>query len=419
VDKPDLLFLAHRIPYPPNKGDKIRSLAILTHLVRHYRIHLGCFVDDPADMIHRDALRSILGGECLFLPLVRQKALARALVAGVTGRSLSEGYYYHPKMQAWVRGVLSRRNIAQAIFFSSAMAPYLWAASGLVARRCVFDMVDVDSDKWAQYAAGFSGPKRWVYDLEARRLRRLEIKATEAMGHTVLVSPHEVQTFLHWAPHLINKVHSIGNGVDLAFFDSNRQHDRPFPSGQTPIVMTGAMDYWPNIQGAEWFATKVLPEIVERDRGAIFHVVGANPPKHFLAGVPNVSVTGRVADIRPYLAHAAIVVAPLLISRGVQNKVLEAMAMARPVVASTPASRALAVTAGRELMIADEPGSFARAVIETLLDPGELGMLGRRYVERHHQWDGLMANFSDLLRARPVKPEPLPEWRRFGMAVSG
>jgi sugar transferase (PEP-CTERM/EpsH1 system associated) len=336
------------------------------------------------------------------------------MAAAAAGRALTEGYYHHPQMWAWVRRLVARRRIGQAVFFSSAMAPYLCAAPGLDPLRCVLDMVDVDSDKWAQYALGSTLPKRWIYGLEARRLGRLEIAAAEAIGHTVLVSPHEVETFLRPAPHLAGKAHSIGNGVDMSYFDPARLHARPFPPGQTPIVMTGAMDYWPNIQGAEWFAREILPGIVAQNRSAAFHVVGANPPANYLSGVPNVSVTGRVPDMRPYLAQAAVIVAPLLISRGVQNKVLEAMAMARPVVATTPASRALAVTAGRELLVADEPQAFAQAVGAALADPGELGARGRRHVEQHHQWDSLMAGFSDLLERPAAKRSafsPAPQHR--------
>jgi sugar transferase (PEP-CTERM/EpsH1 system associated) len=397
--RPDLLFLVHRIPFPPNKGDKIRAHALLLSLAREFRVHLGCFVDDPEDMAHCDTVRELAGGECLFVPLARERALMRAATALLANRSATEGYFHHRDMRTWVAGTVRGKGIGQAVVFGSAMAPYLLDGPAPDLSRCILDMVDVDSDKWAQYARDGALPKRWLYGLEARRVRRLEIRASEAFGYTALVSPFEAETFRQIAPHLSGRILSIANGVDLSRFHPATPHPSPYPPGVLPIVMTGLMDYWPNIQGAEWFARQVLPVLVHER--AHFYVVGANPPRDFLAGLPNVTVTGRVEDIRPYLAHAAVAVAPLLIARGVQNKVLEAMAMGRPLVATSAATRALAVTPGRHLLVADAAPDFAAAVTRLLdeVEARRFGSEGRRYVERHHRWPELMGAFSQLLAA--------------------
>ena len=396
----DLLFLSHRIPFPPNKGDKIRAHAIINHLSRRYRIHLACHVDDPGDMQHCETLREMLGGECLFVPLNKPVALLRALASAARNRSLTEGYFHSPAMSRWIKNLISRRGIEKALIFGSAMAPYILGEAGLDAARCVLDLVDIDSDKWRQYATANAPPKRWLYAFEARKLARLETRAAQAFGKTVLVSPFEASTFKDMAPESAGKIHSICNGVNLSYFDPGLQYISPFPADEVAIVMTGQMDYWPNVHGAEWFAKSVFARVAAQMPRARFYVVGANPPPGFLRSEgPGVVVTGRVVDVRPYLAYADAVVAPLLIARGVQNKVLEAMAMARPVVATTAATRALSVTSGVHLSIADDPIRFAQAVTDILRNSErkDMGLAGRLHVKQHHDWKLLMTGFESLL----------------------
>ena len=410
TNRPELLFLAHRIPYPPNKGDKIRAHAMLMHLTPRYRVHLACNVDDPADMAHAPLLQDLLGGECLFAPLRRTAALARAAAAAASGRSLSEGYFGDPQIGRWISGLVRRRKIARTIVFGSAMAPFVLNQPALDAGGAIIDLVDVDSDKWSQYASHCAQTRRWLYAYEAGRVAGLEKRAAARFGHTVLVSPYEAETFARLAPESAGRIVSISNGVDLARFDADCAWPNPFAPGITPIVMTGLMDYWPNIQGAEWFIDEVLPHIQAEAPDAHFVLVGANPPESLRrrAG-PGLTVTGRVEDVRPYLAHAAVAVAPLRIARGVQNKVLEAMAMGRPVVASEPASRALAAAPGQELLVEDAPQRFADAVLRAL-EPAladRLGRAGRAYVERHHCWAATLSRLDALLESGERKaPQP-------------
>jgi sugar transferase (PEP-CTERM/EpsH1 system associated) len=397
---PEILFLSHRIPFPPDKGDKIRSHAIVKHLAKRHRVHLACHVDDPADMAHTGALRDMLGGECLFVPLRRPAALARALAGAALGRSLTQGYFASPRIARWIWSLVRRRSLTQAVVYGSAMAPYILAERQLDARLSVLDLVDVDSDKWSQYAAMSRAPRRWLYRYEARQLARLERKAAASFGGTVLVSPYEAASFAEMAPESAHKIHSISNGVDLSYFNPDLPFPSPFAEGQQAIVMTGLMDYWPNVQGAQWFAQMVLPRLAASLPRAHFYVVGANARPGLLAQAGGrVTVTGRVEDVRPYLAHAAVAVAPLQIARGVQNKVLEAMAMRRPVVATKAAARALGVTPGRELSVEDDPARFADAVIAAVLQPEKMALAGRDYVERHHDWSQSLAGFDRLLDA--------------------
>lgn len=405
----DLLFLAHRIPYPPNKGDKIRAHAVLMHLAKTHRVHLGCHVDDPADLAHGEYLAGSLGGECMFVPLDRRAAAGRAVFAAARGRPLTEGYFGAPALRRWVGAVCRRRGIVRAFVFGSAMAPLVLGERQLDPARSLLDMVDVDSDKWRQYAQASAPPRSWLYRFEADRLARLERRAAARFRHTVLVSPYEAATFAAMAPESAARIHSIGNGVDLTYFDPRRVFMDPFPPGLRPIVMTGQMDYRPNSEAAAWFAAEVLPRIRRTEPRAHFFAVGANPPPGLARGLPHVTVTGRVEDVRPYLAHADIAVAPLRIARGLQNKVLEAMAMAKPVVATTAATRALTVVGGRNLLVADRAEDFAEAVLRGLdaMETVRLGCAARAYVERHHTWPAMLALF-DALMTEPPAPDFFP-----------
>jgi sugar transferase (PEP-CTERM/EpsH1 system associated) len=391
----NILFLCHRIPFPPDKGEKIRAYHMLAHLSQKHTVHLGAFVEDPAEMRHAATLREMIGGECHLVPLGSRARLNMA--AGlVNGAPLSVSYFKSRAFSRWTDRILRTRNIEGVIVYSTAMAPYLLRQPAFDLRRVIFDMVDLDSDKWRQYAEAASGLLAWIYRREMRTLLDLEREAALRFGATLLVSPHEVNAFLQVASGAVKSLWSVPNGVDLSFFTADRSYPNPFGAGETPIVMTGTMDYRPNVEGALWFANSVFPLVRARKPEAKFYVVGARPNREVRAlGGEGIVVTGKVEDVRPYLAHAEAVVAPLKLARGVQNKVLEGMAMSRPVVATTPAVQALDVTSGEEVLIADEPEKFADYVVGAIEAPLSIGANGRRYVERHHRW---AANLETLDR---------------------
>ena len=398
----EILFLSHRIPYPPDKGDKIRAHAIVTHLAARHKVHLACFLDDPADFQHTDTVRRMVQGECRFVPLSRKFALARGLIGSLRGRPITTGYFGSSEIDSWLKKILRDRPIARAVVFGSAMAPYMLRQPGFDLNRSILDLVDVDSDKWQQYAATMSWPKNWIYRREAKALGALERKAARQFGATLLVSPYEARTFAYMAPEIASKIHSVSNGVDLARFNPTIPFARPFPSRDPIICMTGAMDYWPNAEGAKWFCEEVMPLLLRELPGVKFYIVGSNPSAGVIAlQTSHIIVTGRVEDVRPYLAHADVAVAPLRIARGVQNKVLEAMAMGKPVVATQQATRALAVESGAELWIENDPSRFAGAILEAIVGSKRAAIAanGRAYVERSHNWSKILTAFDDLLDA--------------------
>lgn len=397
----NILFLCHRIPFPPNKGDKIRSYHMVRHLAKEHTVHLGAFVDDPADLRYVGTMRDIIGGECLLVPLGAAARMKMSL-AFARGAPLSASYFASGRLRRWADRILKKHDIGRAVVFSTAMAPYLLARRGFDPKRVIFDMVDVDSDKWRQYAGAAAGLRAWIYRREMRTLLALERKAAFAFGATLLVSPHETKTFARLAPECTERLYSVVNGVDLKFFAPDGTYPNPFGRNEIPIVMTGMMDYWPNSEGAIWFARSVLPLIRAARPEARFYVVGARPSGSVRSlAAPDVVITDKVDDVRPYLANADAVVAPLKLARGLQNKVLEGMAMARPIVSTSAAAKALDVSSGRELWIADEPAAFAQAVINALEAPDEVAARARRYVEHNHDWDRNLRALDRLLTGGP------------------
>ncbi|WP_028484266.1 TIGR03087 family PEP-CTERM/XrtA system glycosyltransferase [Thioalkalivibrio sp. ALE17] len=398
----DLLYLVHRIPWPPNKGDKIRSHHILRYLAQHYRVHLGTFIDDPADAAYLPELKRICTTVCA-RPLPRRRAQLRALTGFLSGEPLTVPWYRDRELARWVRTTLTRQPVACAVAFSSAMAQYLPEGGG---RTRVVDFVDVDSDKWTQYAPTRRWPMSAVYRREGRRLLDYERQVAQASDASLFVSPAEADSFRQRAPEAADRVHALNNGVDAAFFAPEAvAGSNPYVAGARTIVFSGAMDYWPNVDAVVWFADHVLPGLRAEHPGVEFCIVGSRPAPEVaaLAARPGVTVTGFVDDVRPWIAHATLAVAPLRIARGVQNKVLEAMALGRPVVASPQALEGLTATPGHEVVAADaEPLAFLEAVSGYLRAPDPaLGQAARARVLADYDWARNLAHLGEILRRRP------------------
>jgi len=401
----DLLFLAHRIPYPPNKGDKIRSWNILKHLAGRYRVRLGCLIDDPHDRQYVTELERHCA-EVMAVPIDPFRQRIRALLKSRPGSPLSAAYFQTPELSDWVYETIRRRRIEQALVFSTPMMASLPPWHGY-AMRVVLDMVDVDSKKWREMAEKTAGPKRWIYWREARTLADFERKAAAGAAYTLLSSDVEAALFAASAPELAGRIGAMGNGVDLDYFSPAHGFRRPYPADRPAIVFTGDMSYWPNIEAVAWFAREVLPMLARRNPRPIFVIVGARPAVSVLAlAGTDVLVTGRVDDVRPYLAHADAVVAPLLLARGVQNKVLEAMAMGRPVIATSAAEEGLDVRGDGAMLIADGREEFARHVDETLDGHhGDIGQIARRVAETRFGWAKKLSRLDELFDAGVRLPD--------------
>jgi len=394
-----ILFLAHRIPYPPDKGDKIRSWHILAHLAKRHRVYLGCYVDDPEDRKHLPFLSDVCE-EVKAVDLSPGRAKIRSLRALAAGRALSVDYYRDQAMADWIDAKLTDVRFDATFVFSSPMAQFVLGRSSLTG-RVVMDFVDVDSDKWRQYASSKRWPMSALYRRESERLMDFERDVAQRTDASLFVSPKEAELFRQIAPEAAERIGHLNNGVDSTFFSPEHDLENPYEAGERAVVFTGAMDYWANVDAVQWFADDILPRIRAVHGDAVFYIVGGKPTAQVkaLAERAGIKVTGRVPDVRPYLKFSDVVVCPLRIARGVQNKVLEGMAMARPVVASPEAFEGIDARPGEELVVADGSADIAEAVSAILAGSGNPAMSGkaRKSVVKNYSWDRNLSLLDDLL----------------------
>ena len=390
----ELLYLVHRIPYPPNKGDKIRSYHLLQHLAQSHKVHVGAFIDDAEDWQYAEALAKMAGGEIKLLPLNPRLATLKSAIGLLTGEPLTLPYYRDRAMRGWIDQLLAARPIQHAVVYSSSMAQYIMNRPGL---RRVIDFVDIDSDKWRQYAQKKPWPLCMVYRRESHKLFSYEQHVTQTFDAACFVSDAEADLFKQLAPNCARKVFAYSNGVDTAYFSPENAGTTPYPAGVRAIVFTGAMDYWANVDAVVWFAKQAFPAIRSAHGDAKFYIVGARPSAavQALAKEPNVVVTGSVPDTRPYIAHAAFAVAPLRIARGIQNKVLEAMAMGKPTIVTPEALEGIGAEPGKELLLATNAEDFAAYSRQLLAQPAPaIGIAARQRVIADYGWEAQFANFD-------------------------
>ncbi len=402
--KPDLLFLAHRIPYPPNKGDKIRSWNILKHLAKTHAVHLGCFIDDPEDATYIPVLQELCASTH-FVRIHSKIATLKSAQGLLTGQALTFPYYGNRSLSQWVKACHKKHNITAQFVYSAAVAQFLPKDSLTNSNiRTLIDFVDVDSDKWAQYAPTKPWPLSWVYQREADKLAEAEKTYATAAHASVLVSPAEAALFRTRTELGDDKILSMSNGVDLQHYNLRVENmDNPYPANAPILCFTGAMDYWPNVEGALWFARYVLPRVLEKQPDAQFWIVGSKPDAKLTALAAQnkaITVTGRVEDIRPYILHATLSVAPLRIARGIQNKVLEAMATRKAVLATPQAFEGIAAEPGRDLMVEENPALSADIILSLINDEAKrksLGINARAIMEARYSWDAQLRVLDHLL----------------------
>ena len=391
----DILFLAHRVPFPPDRGDKIRAFNIIRYLSERKRVHLVAFADDPADLKRKSGLAKLTGNRQI---VWRSKPQMLAGVQSLlSNRPVSLTAFDNAEVHRAVETMLARHAIDTIYVFSSQMAQYVPLRPR---QKVVMDFVDMDSAKFASYGETSRGFTGWMMRREARLLGAHERAIAARADASLFVSEEEAQLFRERTG--AARVHAVGNGIDTGIFDPGAQFKRIDTMGEL-IVFTGQMDYRPNVEGVTWFVETILPHIRLRHPKARFAIVGRKPTDAVkaLAKHPGVTVTGEVPDVRPWLHAASVVVAPLKLARGIQNKVLEAMAMARPVVASTAA--ATGIDHGGTVEVGGTVGEIADAVNRILSDPltaSAFGALARQRVIDHYSWDARLAVLDDLMGLR-------------------
>ena len=401
----EILFLAHRVPFPPDRGDRIRSHHLLKALAGLAPVHVGCFAEgDRAedDKAGEEALAAIAASHCI---AARGKPLALAGIEAVlAGKPVSLTAFHSRKLEAWVRDTIAARNITAIVVFSGQMGQYV---PDDFAGRVVIDLCDVDSAKFASYAE--AGERVWLNAREARLLAAEEERLGHRADATLLISQAEAALYRSRlaAPDAVN-IQVIGNGIDAAFFNPAAATSHPIIAGLPGphFVFTGQMDYRPNEQAALWVIETLMPRLRASYPTALFHVVGRNPTGRLMAyhGTPGVQVWGAVPDVRPFIAAADMVLAPLLIARGVQNKVLEAMAMAKAVVVTPDAATGIAAQDGAQWLVSPpDPETMCNAIAPLLATPAaraQMGAAARQFVLDRHGWDAMLAPLTALVASR-------------------
>ena len=435
-----ILCLAHRVPHPPNRGYRIRSFHLLQFLARRATVDLAFLTHEPLAEASRAALQSMCR-RVAWAPLHpwgRWLSGARSLIVG---KSVTEGAFRSARLRSQLAAWSGATRYDAVFVFCSSMVPYLdvlaagpgkTAPPGEPGCPVWVDLVDVDSQKWVEYAASARGLKRWLYAWEARRLRHLEKTLAGRVQTVTLVSSSEAALYRQVlgthaeADRAVRRptreegtaspscqIVPLPNGVDLEFF-------RPAPaspvSAQPPvgpdvgergkpagaIVFVGALDYPANIDGIDWFCRHVWWPVRQRYPDLRLEIVGSQPGPAIRrwTRLPGVELVGQVPDVRPHLAAALVVIVPLRIARGIQNKVLEAMAMGKPVLASPGALEGLHVQIPQQAACASTPEEWLHTLGNLLGDPEErarLGAAGRAYVEQHHGWEPCLAGLEVLL----------------------
>lgn len=376
---------------PPNRGDRIRTCNFLRHIAKRADVWLACLADEPVSDDTWQELQSICRRVAI-VPVEPRLRWIRAGMSFVTGNTISEGAFSSPRLKRIVTEWSSQAAFDSALCSSSALAPYLQNPNLEQTPRHV-DLIDVDSEKWSDYAKASGVVKRRIFELEGQRLRKLESGIADWASGITVVSEPEAALYRAFRPD--GPIEPIANGVDVDYFTpeaGSPDGKVPKASSQRGCVFVGALDYKPNIDGIIWFTRNVWPQIHRQHPDQTLSIVGREPVADVkkLAGIPGVDVVGTVPDVRPYLSQAAVAVVPLRIARGVQNKVLEALAMAKAVVASPDPLVGLRVEDGVQIFKAVKAEQWVSCVTRLLNDAQlrhDVGVAGQAYVTAHHRWE--------------------------------
>ena len=356
-----ILYLTHRLPYAANRGDRIRAYHTLAFLAARATVDLVSLVHSDDEEGHADDLRGVASSVTTARVRGRLATSGRAAAAALTGGSLTHALLDSATVMAACRDRVANQRPDVVLALCSSMARFA-IQPPLRDLPLVIDMIDVDSEKWRVLSQTASVPRRWIYALEARRLATFEAHASAAAQSVLVVNERERSLLLQIAPACT--VHALPNGVDC------EELRPPGPPADAPtVVFCGVMNYEPNEQGVLWFVREVWPAITAQHPAARFSVVGSEPTaaiRRLAEDDPRITVTGAVPDVRPYLWQSAVSVAPLLIARGIQNKVLEAVAAGLPCVVTPAVSGGLPAHVRPGCIDAADATAFATAVVGLL-----------------------------------------------------
>jgi sugar transferase (PEP-CTERM/EpsH1 system associated) len=386
-----ILYVCHRFPFPPNRGGKIRPFNMIRHLSQNHEVTVASLARSPEEARDGEGIAP----HChryLMDTVTPLGAVARMLMGAPTSVPASMANFHSPRLARLIREELQRTAFDLIFVHCSSVAHYVADVPGIPK---IIDFGDMDSQKWLDYAQVRPFPVSLTYRIEGLKMLRAEKRLARQFDLCTCTTRAEFETLTGYG--VDTPAAWFPNGVDLEFF-------APGDGAYDPnaIVFVGRMDYYPNQQGVTDFCVNVLPLIRTQRPEATFSIVGAKPSAEImeLGKLPGVSVTGTVPDVRPYVTGAAVAIAPLRIARGTQNKILESLAMAVPVVSSAAAAKGIDAVAGEHFLAADNAADFARMTLGLLNDPAErtrLAQGGRARMESHHNWPASMRRLDAII----------------------
>lgn len=399
-DRKKVLYVASRVPFPPNKGEKIRTFRCLDQLAANHDVYCAFFTDGPEDNAHVESLRHWCAGIAA-IPRPQRPTMLATLDLLARQHSVSMAAHRSEELAAVISQWRRSIEFDVAIAFSAFMAPYALAAG---ARRSVLDLCDCDSEKWREYGLRSRWPMSSFWSTESTLLRESEARLIPQFDATIVINERErgvVDPRVHG-----KSLHVVPNGVE-------RPLTTPPPASAVGPVVTfiGAMDYRPNVDAVRWFASRVWPMVHRANPEALFLIAGhrPSPAVQKLMERPGVRVLGAFESLDELLTKTRVVVTPLRIARGMQNKVLEAMAWRRPVVATEAVASGLCAAHGERLFATDDPGEMASRVIELLRNGKHADAVaerGYRYVTAFHRWPEHLAAFERIAFGLGRRLEP-------------
>ena len=395
----NVLFLTHRLPYAPNRGDRIRGYFLLKEMSRFAKVSLFSLVHDNDEASHLSAMPFASRVEAAKVRRVAN--LARGVTTLASSRPLTHTLLNGAGAKAAISRLVAERPPDVVVALCSGMARFALEAP-LRGRPFVLDMIDVDSEKWRQMAQGSTGPKAWIYRREARTLAAFEAAAVSKAKMTLVVNEREREALLALVPG--GRIETVQNGIDLDAFRPTGLSPDPPPN----VVFCGVLSYEPNAEGVRWFAKEVWPLVRAQRRDATFTVIGSGTTQEIRdLGVvdPSIRVAGTVPSVQPYLWGSAVAIAPLRIARGVQNKVLEALAAGLPTVVTQAVFEGLPQEARLGCLAADSPVDFAEAVSRLLsITPGDRRRIAAEADLSSLTWDRNLARIQPILESASGAP---------------
>jgi sugar transferase (PEP-CTERM/EpsH1 system associated) len=390
-----VLFLTHRLPFAPNRGDRIRAFNLLKALHGCASVNLVSLVHDREEEAEGGRIRHLVDTlDMCRVPRTRNRVKG-ALLLG-SQRTLTHILLDSPDVVPALARVTRDSKPDVVLAYCSSMARYALAPP-LAGLPLVVDMVDVDSAKWSDLASHHRWPLRWIYARESRLLSQFEARLSNVASATTVVTNREAVTLLRLAPSARILVSSIG-------IDATRLIPNNEPTDGEDVIFCGVMNYAPNVDAAIWLCRRVWPAVRARRPRSRLWLVGASPPSQVRALADDeagIEVTGTVDDVRPYLWRSAVSVAPLLTARGTQTKVLEAVASGLPAVVTDAVAGGLPDALMPACVVANSPEQFANAIVALLERSGcdRRAIAGRANLSSL-SWDAALAPLvSELTRA--------------------